>query len=433
MNPNNQNITHLKRCKICGNDNLEKVIQIEEQYISATFVKSNENNQLTKIKTPLTLVLCSTNKDYDSCGHLQLLEITEPDLLYRNYFYRSATSDTMRADLKKVVRQATSIAMPNSSDVIVDIGSNDCTMLNFYDNKFKLLGFEPAKNIKYIDDGKNITVISNYFNADEFNKHSSKKAKIITSCAMFYDLADPKKFVEDIEKIISDDGIWCVQISYLASMLRYNNFYDICHEHLSYHSIKSFEHLIKQFNLKLFYGELNAVNGGSIRLYVCKNSCKKYENPEYSHKLQKLKEDEKKYKLEEKNTFFNFQKTISMLKDATNNFVSKIINSKQKVLALGASTKGNILLQHFGLDKSKIPYISERNPEKVGLKCLGSDIELISEEKARTINPAAFIVLPWNFKDEIVKREKTYLDNGGMLMFPMPYPHVVTNRGEEKL
>lgn len=433
MNLNNQNITHLKRCKICGNDNLEKVIQIDEQYISATFVKSNENNQLTKIKTPLTLVLCSKKKDYDCCGHLQLLEITEPDLLYRNYFYRSATSDTMRADLKEVVHQATSIAMPNSSDVIVDIGSNDCTMLNFYDKKFKLLGFEPAKNIKYIDDGKNITVISNYFNADEFNKHSSKKAKIITSCAMFYDLADPKKFVEDIEKIISDDGIWCVQISYLASMLRYNNFYDICHEHLSYHSIKSFEHLIKQFNLKLFYGELNAVNGGSIRLYVCKNSCNKYENSEYSHKLHKLKEDEKIYKLEEKNTFFNFQKTISMLKDATNNFVSKIINSKQKVLALGASTKGNILLQHFGLDKSKIPYISERNPEKVGLKCLGSDIELISEEKARTINPAAFIVLPWNFKDEIVKREKAYLDNGGKLMFPMPYPHVVTNRGEEKL
>ena len=100
---------------------------------------------------------------------------------------------------------------------------------------------------------------------------------------------------------------------------------------------------------------------------------------------------------------------------------------------MGASTKGNILLQHFGLDKSKIPFISERNLEKVGLKCLGSDIELISEEKARSINPAAFIVLPWNFKDEIIKREKEYINNGGKLMFPMPYPHVVSSNGEEKL
>ena len=433
MSSSNKNITYLKRCKLCGNDNLEKVIEIDEQYISATFVKSNKNNILTKIKTPLTLVLCSENKNQDHCGHLQLLEITAPDLLYRNYFYRSATSDTMKVDLKKVVDQSISIASPESGEVIVDIGANDCTTLNFYDKKFELIGFEPAKNIKHIDEGKNIKVISNYFNSSEFKKYSSKKAKIITSCAMFYDLADPKTFVKDIDNILDEDGIWCVQISYLPSMLKYNNFYDICHEHLSYYSINSFEYLLKQLKLKFFYGELNSVNGGSIRLFVCKESCKKYDKPEYLNKLNSLKEEEKSYKLKDKNTFLNFQKTITRLKNATNIFVSKIINSNQKVLALGASTKGNILLQHFGLDKSKIPFISERNPEKVGLRCLGSDIELISEEKARSINPAAFIVLPWNFKDEIVKREKEYLDNGGKLMFPMPYPHVVSKEGEEKL
>ena len=216
-------------------------------------------------------------------------------------------------------------------------------------------------------------------------------------------------------------------------MLKFNNFYDICHEHLSYYSIKSFEYLIKKLKLKIFYGETNAVNGGSIRLFVCKESCKKYNKPEFFDKMRQLIEEEKKYNLDSKNTFLEFQKTITKLKEATNNFVKKIINSNQKVLALGASTKGNILLQHFGLDKSKIPFISERNPEKVGLKCLGSDIELISEEKARSINPAAFIVLPWNFKDEIIKREEEYINNGGKLMFPMPYPHVVSRKGEEKL
>jgi hypothetical protein len=433
MSSDNQNITYLKRCKLCGNDNLERVIQIDEQYISATFVKSNENNDLTKIKTPLTLVLCSKNKAQEHCGHLQLLEITKPDLLYRNYFYRSATNDTMRVDLKNVVDQSLKIAAPQQGDVIVDIGSNDCTTLNFYDDKYKLIGFEPAKNIKFIDKGKKIKVISNYFNSDEFKKHSEKKAKIITSCAMFYDLADPIKFVKDIENILDNDGIWCCQISYLPSMLKFNNFYDICHEHLSYYSIKSFEYLIKKLKLKIFYAETNAVNGGSIRLFVCKESCKMYDKPEFSNKLSQLMKEEKKYNLDNKNTFLEFQKTITKLKEATNIFVNKIINSNQKVLALGASTKGNILLQHFGLDKSKIPFISERNPEKVGLKCLGSDIELISEEKARSINPAAFIVLPWYFKDEIIKKEEEYINNGGKLMFPMPYPHVVSNKGEEKL
>ena len=129
----------------------------------------------------------------------------------------------------------------------------------------------------------------------------------------------------------------------------------------------------------------------------------------------------------------NFEKTVSNLRTKTIKFVDEIIKNKKIVLALGASTKGNIILQHFNLTKEKIPFISERNPDKVGLRCLGSDIELISEERARDINPEAFIVLPWNFKKEIVEREKKYLDNGGKLMFVMPYPHVVTKSGEIKL
>ena len=433
MNLAGKNITHLKKCILCGNENLERVIEINEQYISSTFVKSNEDNDLTKIKTPLTLVLCSENSKNNNCGHLQLLEITNPDLLYRKYFYRSATSNTMRSDLKKVVEQVLSIAKPIAGDVIVDIGSNDCTMLNFFDKKFKLIGFEPAKNIKYIDEGNNIKVFSNYFNSTEYNKYLNKRAKIISSCAMFYDLLDPKDFVKDIENILDDNGIWCVQISYLPSMLKNNNFYDICHEHISYYSIESFEYLIKQLNLKCFYAETNAVNGGSIRLFVCKNSCDQYNIPEYLNDLEQLKKEERNYNLKDKFTFINFQKKITEIKNITNAFVDKIIQSKGKVFALGASTKGNVLLQHFQLNKSKIPFISERNPEKVGLKCLGADIELISEEVARSMNPTAFIVLPWNFKNEIVKREKEYINNGGQLMFPMPYPHVVSKEGEKKL
>ena len=150
-------------------------------------------------------------------------------------------------------------------------------------------------------------------------------------------------------------------------------------------------------------------------------------------KLNKLKKKEKELNLTLSKTFLNFEKVVSDLRSKTIKFVDEIINKKQTVLALGASTKGNIILQHFNLTKDKIPYISERNPDKVGLKCLGSDIELISEERARDLKPEAFIVLPWNFKKEIVERETKYLDNGGKLMFVMPYPHVVTKSGEIKL
>ncbi len=433
MTTKNENISYQKKCKICGNTNLKKVLFINEQYISATFVKSNENNELTKIRTPLTLILCAENEEKNNCGLLQLLEITKPDLLYRQYFYRSATSDTMREDLKNVVEDVREIVKPIDNDIIVDIGSNDCTLLNFYPNNLQLVGFEPAQNIKYIDKKKKIKIFPNYFNAKDFKNNFNKRAKIITSCAMFYDLSDPKKFVADIDHILDQNGVWCVQISYLVSMLKFNNFYDICHEHLSYYSIETFESILKDFNLKLFYAETNDVNGGSIRLFICRADNKSYNKKQFDVKLNELKKEEKKFNLKSENTYKKFQLKIDNIKEKTISFVNKIIQSNNKVFALGASTKGNILLQHFGLDKSKIPFISERNTEKVGLKCLGSDIELISEEDARLKKPKAFLVLPWNFKAEIVKREKEYLERGGILMFPMPYPHIVKKNGEKKL
>ena len=132
MQTKNANISYQKKCKICGNNNLKNVLFINEQYISATFVKTNENNNLTKIKTPLTLVLCSENEKKNNCGLLQLLEITEADLLYKQYFYRSATSDTMKKDLKAVVESVKQKIEINDNDIVVDIGANDCTLLNYY-------------------------------------------------------------------------------------------------------------------------------------------------------------------------------------------------------------------------------------------------------------------------------------------------------------
>ena len=424
----------LDKCKVCGNQDLIKVLTLDEQYLSPTFVLSNKNNELAEIKTPLTLLLCDKNKNKNNCGLLQLKEITEPDYLYKEYFYRTATNDTMRKDLRELVEQVLEISSPKSEDIVVDIGANDCTMLNFYEEKFNLVGFEPARNIKFVDNGKKIKLINNYFNSKNFKDiFARKKAKVITSCAMFYDLENPVEFVNDIEEILDNEGIWCCQISYLDSMIRYNNFYDICHEHLSYYSLESFEYLINKQGLKLFYAETNEVNGGSIRLYICKKNSKKYDKEVFSKKLNDLRKKEKMLNLTSIETYLDFENIVNDLKSKTIKFVDKIIKNKKKVLALGASTKGNIILQHFGLTKDKIPYISERNPEKVGLKCLGSDIELISEEKAREINPEAFIVLPWNFKKEIVKRERKYLDDGGKLMFVMPFPHVVTKDGEIKL
>ena len=430
---NSKNITYLKNCKICGNSNLEKVVKIEEQFLSATFVKSNYKNPLTKIKTPLTLVLCKSKNKSKSCGHLQLYEMVHPDLLYREYYYRSDTNDTMKKDLSDVTKSLIKIVKPKKKDLIVDVGSNDNTLLNFYSKKFNLIGFEPAKNIKKIKTQNSIKVINNYFNSKEFFKTTKQKAKIISSCAMFYDLKNPKTFVNDIKNIIDDEGVWCVQVSYLLHMIINMNFYDICHEHLSYHSIESFENLLKPFDLKIISIETNDVNGGSIRFYVCKNSCKIYDNKLNLNKIKKLKDIEKKFQLKSKKTFIDFEKKINKFKKITKKYINNSIIKGNKVIGLGASTKGNILLQHFGLTKKEIPVISEINKFKIGLKCIGTDIKLISEKDAQLLQPDVMLVLPWYFKDEIIKREYNYLKKGGKLFFPMPYPHQVSSQGEKKI
>ena len=430
---NSKNISYQRSCKICGNTNLKKVIKIQKQYLSPTFVKSNYKNPLTKIRTPLTLVLCVPKKNKKSCGLLQLSEIINPDLLYRKYFYRSSTNQTMKRDLKDVHNKLVKITKPKKNDLIVDIGANDNTLLNFYNSKFNFIGFEPARNIKKIKSKNKIKNIINYFNAKEFFKYTNQKAKIISSCAMFYDLKNPKKFVKDIFKILDEDGVWCVQISYLLDMIKNMNFYDICHEHLSYYSVQSFENLINPLGLKIFSFETNEVNGGSIRFYICKKNCKKYENLQNYKKILLQKNLEKKFKLTQTITFTNFNKKINKIKRITNNYINKSLKKGESVIGLGASTKGNILLQHFGLTKKEIPVISEINKFKIGLKCLGTDIKLISEKDTKRINPKIKLVLPWYFKTEILKREKEFIKKGGKLLFPMPYTHLISKKGEKKL
>ena len=193
------------------------------------------------------------------------------------------------------------------------------------------------------------------------------------------------------------------------------------------------EQLLGKNNLKIFKIEINEVNGGSIRLYVCKKNCQTYDKKENYKQIEKLKIKEKNFKIKDKKIYKNFDKKISSYKNKILQLFKKIYQNNQKVIGLGASTKGNILLQHFGLNKKHIPFISERNKEKVGLKCIGTDIKLISEKDARKMKPNYMLVLPWYFKKEIVNREKKYIQSGGKLIFPMPYPHLITYKKEIKL
>lgn len=236
---------------------------------------------------------------------------------------------------------------------------------------------------------------------------------------MFYDLDDPNKFVSEIKSILAQDGVWCIQLSYLLSMLKNMNFYDVCHEHLEYYSLHVLDSLMRRHGLFIFDCSLNQVNGGSARVFITHIGSGKKRTQHF----EKLLAEEVKADLYNSNTYHDFYEKIEDLAKRVSGYVLNEIKNKKLVIGLGASTKGNVLLQLFGIGKDILPFISERSPEKVGLRTLGTDIELVSEEYARELNPSCMLVLPWYFKNEIVRRENEYLKMGGANCFSQCRTH----------
>jgi len=425
----------LKSCKVCGSPNLTDVFSLEPQFLSATFVKDNlEEGELASIKVPMTLSLCDTSRNASGCGLLQLREEVEGDLLYRRYFYRSSTNSTMVADLKEVVDDITAKVKLNEGDIVVDIGANDCTMIQYYPDTVKRVAVEPAKNIDWEGVDSSVSIVNDYFSAQALKTAlPDQKVKAFSCCAMFYDLPDPNSFVADIKKFLVSDGVWCIQLSYLPLMIKNMNFYDICHEHLSYYSIKSLNKLMERNGLYIFDASTNEVNGGSVRVFITHVENKNASNETNNLNVSNLILEESKMDLENPETYHRYYEKMTNLSSKVRKYFDAELDKGKRIIGLGASTKGNILLQFFGITKDMMPYISEINTVKIGLKTLGSDFELVSEDFAASLEPSTYFVLPWYFKDEIVERESSFLESGGALLFPMPYVHLVTKSGEIRL
>ena len=413
--------TVINKCRICSNNSVNEILKLEPQYIATTFVTDNENNPMAKIKIPLTLILCK------KCGLVQLKETVRPDLLYKNYFYRTAINETMKRDLQDVVNYAVENVKTESNDVVVDIGANDCTMVSMYPDHLKRFGIEPATNIDWSNVSESITVVNDYFSKDIVLKATNyKKAKIISATAMFYDFDDPNVVTKDIKDILHEDGVCVIQVSYLLDTIRDMNFYDVVHEHLEYYSLKSINYLMERNGLKVIDATTNFVNGGSLRVLVTHKDSRRPKSKRY----QEILDEEEKWNLEELDTYVQYEQKIKDIIKKSREFIVNEIENGGTVIGLGASTKGNVLLQICRIGKDLLPYISDRNKEKVGLRTLGTDIEIISEEKARKINPSAMLVIPWNFKEEILSREQNFIRNGGKMLFLMPKPYIVDNNGE---
>ncbi len=410
-------LVYRKTCRICGSSALTQVIDLGEQYLQGSFIKpGKETPPLRKI--PTKLVRCDPTIDEKACGLLQTETSVPPVILYSAYWYRSGTNQTMRDHLKGIADVASDFVGKADARVL-DIGCNDGTLLFSYPDAFVKFGVDPSDIAREISGG--ITVIQDTFPSHELNGLiADRRFDIVTSIAMFYDLENPVDFVEQVKAILSDEGIWIFEVSYMPAMLAMNSYDTICHEHLEYYSFSVIENLMQRCGMKVVKVEFNSINGGSIRCYVTHVSNFKFKSRENQQTLAQVRQQEFDLELDTDKPYKNFQDRINRHKEELSGLLKALKREGKKIHIYGASTKGNTILQWCGLDNTIIDYAADRNLDKDGARTIGTDIPIVSEEKSRAMKPDYYLVLPWHFRDEFLDREKAFLNEGGGFIFPLP-------------
>lgn len=404
---------------------LTELFSLGELYVS-DFLNEGEAPRAGKVEMKLMLE--------EATGAVRLEHSAPAEAMYGKYWYRSGVNGTMKAELNDIVRSITETVKFKENDLWIDIACNDGTLLSFVPRDFIKVGIDPADDSYKVESEKvSNLIIQDFFSADVFkrSKFGKLKAKVVTSIAMFYDLENPKLFIDDIAEVLDQDGLWVLQLSYTPLMLDQLAFDNICHEHVYYYSLFNLKALLNQSGFDVVDVQLNDVNGGSFRVYAMKQNADKrlFGTQPYRDvcnvRTKSLLAYEETLGLAEKSTWLDFFRRINELKTELVNFITEEKKKGKTVWGYGASTKGNTLLQYFGLDNSLIDGIAERSIHKFGLKTVGTNIPIYSEDEMRRANPDYLLVLPWHFINEFVDREKDYLDKGGKFIVPCPKFQVI--------
>ena len=414
-------VRKVERCRICGGK-VSKIMDLGNQKLTGVFPAQGEDVE----DGELTLVKCVES---EGCGLVQLGYSFDPEKMYgNNYGYRSGLNKSMVEHLDGLVAEVVRYrGGVSEGDFVLDIGSNDGTLLSLYDKhvnvKLDKVGIDPSggKFHKYYAD--DVVLIPEFFTAERIRKEKGlKKAKIVTSIAMFYDLEDPVRFASDIASILHEEGIWIAEQSYFPLMVKANAYDTVCHEHIEYYALKQILWIADKAGLKVVHVSMDDTNGGSFRTTFAK-------------KASPLPVDEGVTLMQHEEDVggvnsFAYVDALRAGTERSRQALLKFLNKQKSegrlVLGYGASTKGNVVLQYCGIDRELLPAIAEVNEDKFGKRTPGTDIPIISETEAKAMKPDYFLVLPWHFKSNILKRESSYMRSSGCkFVFHLPEFEVI--------
>jgi NDP-4-keto-2,6-dideoxyhexose 3-C-methyltransferase len=386
-------------CRICRTEDTEVVLDLGNQVITSRFPVCGDFSTPT---TPICLIQCKT------CGLVQLKDLVSGSEMYEHmYGYRSGLNESMRAHLRAYNTEACGKVTLADGDEVLDIGSNDATFLGCYPNTLRRVGCDPTGS-QFASYYTDMELVPTYFTKGAV----TGTFKLVSSISMFYDLPDPVQFARDIHDVLSDDGIWTFEQSYLLTMLERNSVDTICHEHVEYYSVDVIRTILGKANMKIVDISTNECNGGSIRIYASKTG------EEATSLVEQYIEKERG--LRDPSTFRAFQQRF----DTEIAKLKAFLTENPDTMIYGASTKGNCLLQYAGIGPDLVRCAVERNPDKVG-RMTSTGIPIISEETMRANPPKNLLVLPWHFREGILARESEFIKNGGAMIFPLPTFDVV--------
>jgi len=406
----------MKRCLVCGGKKITTILDLGKTALANKFLTKDEIKR--KKENFYSLKLCVCN----DCYHVQLDNLVDPKLMFDDYLYVSSASTTLVNHLKSLAKEITRITNLDKSDLVVDIGSNDgCLLRQFLkiENKLSLVGVEPAKNLTSLILEKEINCLNNYLDLNVSNKIIEKfgKAKVITSTNNFPHIHNLDCFMESVENMMHDNGVFVIEAHYLLDLLQQFAFDTIYHEHVSYWALTPMQILFEKYNMCIFNVERLPIHHGQIRVWIKKKINKTYK---VSNSLNKLIELEEKFGLNDIKTYKGFSERIISNKNEFIEKLNELILNKKKVVGYGAPAKGNTLLTFFNITKDVIPYICDKNKLKQNRFSPGQHIPIVSEDLILKDKPDYVLILAWNFTEEIIRQLSQYKNLGGKFIIPIP-------------
>ena len=403
-------------CRICGSPDLQQFLSLGKMPLANAFLRAD---QLTgkEPSFPLDVYLC------ESCSLVQLRDVVDPGLMFQEYVYFSSTSESFVAHFQNFAAEVHHRFELGSDSLVIDIGSNDGILLKpFQQLGVRVLGIDPAQNVARLATQQGIETLPMFFGRETAEGIRKKRgaARVITANNVFAHVNDLDDFVTAVGILLSQDGVFIIEVPYLGDLLEKNLFDTIYHEHLSYFSVKPLMRLFEKHGMEIFDIQKVKSHGGSVRVFV------RRKNPTggIEPAVQSFLRAEEKLRLYSPETWRRFANSIAQNKTELKILLDGVKVQNKVVAGYGAPAKGNTLLNYFGIGISEIAYIVDDSPYKQGLFTPGTRIPVVAPSRLVDEPPDYILILAWNFAEGIMNKLSSFQKAGGKFIIPVPQPRI---------